>query len=30
MGRHLGDPEAADKLKLGHEYLDRMIKGEYI
>ena len=30
MGRHLGDPEAVDKLKLGHEYLDKMIKGEYI
>ena len=30
MGRHLGDPEAADKLKLSHDYLDKMIKGEYI
>ena len=30
MGKHLGDPEAADKLKLHHAYLDSMIKGEYI
>lgn len=30
MGRHLADPEAADKLKMQHTYLDSMIKGEYI
>ena len=30
MEHHLGDSEAADKLQLQHEYLDRMIKGEYI
>lgn len=30
MGRHLSDPEAADKLLLQHQYLDHMIKGEYI
>lgn len=30
MERHLGDSEAADKLQLQLQYLDSMIKGEYI
>ena len=30
MARHLADPEAQDKLKMQHSYLDSMIKGEYI
>lgn len=30
MTHYLTDPEAADKLKMQHAYLDSMIKGEYI